>query len=142
MDNDKLNAALYEKISAEQDVFRDWLLTQPPKEILNHAYEYSVREDIVMAMEELNLDAGQATALLESPSPLGDIFKEFERLETGHMDTIRECIETRADDAAKMRGDQPVQAETAHKQSIKKQLAAPPVPGDKPPTKSIDRGVR
>lgn len=38
--------ALYQKASAEQDTYRAWLLTQPPEEILNHAYEYITREDI------------------------------------------------------------------------------------------------
>ena len=33
-----------EKMFAEQEQFRDWLLSQPPAEILNHAYEYTVRE--------------------------------------------------------------------------------------------------
>ena len=45
MNADK-NTALYEKMAAEQDKFRDWLKSQPPEEILNHAYEYAVREDI------------------------------------------------------------------------------------------------
>ncbi len=43
------NTALYEKMAAEQDKFRDWLKSQPPEEILNHTYEYTIREDIVMA---------------------------------------------------------------------------------------------
>ncbi len=45
MNADK-NTALYEKMAAEQDKFRDWLKSQPPNEILHHAYEYTVREDI------------------------------------------------------------------------------------------------
>ena len=40
--------------------FRDWLKSQPPEEVLNHAYEYTIREDIVMAMEELELTDTQA----------------------------------------------------------------------------------
>ena len=51
MNTDK-NTALYEKMAAEQDKFRDWLKSQPPEEILKHTYEYTVREDILMAMEE------------------------------------------------------------------------------------------
>lgn len=66
-----LNTALYEKMAAEQDKFRDWLKGQPPDELLHHAYEYAVREDIVMAMEELELTGAQAQALLDSPSPPG-----------------------------------------------------------------------
>lgn len=42
------NARLYEKMKAEQDKYRDWLLHQEPPEILNHTYEYTMREDIVL----------------------------------------------------------------------------------------------
>ncbi len=97
MDNQELNTALYEKLFAEQEKFRDWLLTQPPNEILNHAYEYTVREDIVMAMEYHDLSDEQAAALLDSPTPLADVFKDFENIETNHMDNVRDCIESRAD---------------------------------------------
>ena len=34
------NARLYEKMKAEQDKYRDWLLHQEPSEILNDTYEY------------------------------------------------------------------------------------------------------
>ena len=84
MNTNDLNTALYEKMAAEQDKFRDWLKSQPPEEVLNHAYEYTIREDIVMAMEELELTDTQAQALLESPSPLADVYRYFEKLETGY----------------------------------------------------------
>ena len=42
------NARLYEKMKAEQDKYRGWLLHQEPSEILNHTYEYTMREDIVL----------------------------------------------------------------------------------------------
>ena len=35
MTNEELNTRLYEKMFAEQEQFRDWLLSQPPAEILN-----------------------------------------------------------------------------------------------------------
>lgn len=99
MNTNDLNMALYEKMAAEQDKYRDWLKSQPPEEILHHTYEYTIREDIVMAMEELELTDAQAEALLESPSPLADVYRYFEKLETGHMDVIRDSIENRANDA-------------------------------------------
>ena len=34
------NKLLYEKMQAENETFKDWLLSQEPAEILNHAYEY------------------------------------------------------------------------------------------------------
>ena len=101
MNTNDLNTALYEKMAAEQEKYRDWLKSQPPEEVLNHAYEYTIREDIVMAMEELELTDAQAKALLESPSPLADVYRYFEKLETGYMDVIRDSIENRADDVCR-----------------------------------------
>ena len=43
MTNEELNTALYKKVFAEQEKYREWLLSQPPDEILNHCYEYTVR---------------------------------------------------------------------------------------------------
>ena len=96
MTNKEINTKLYEKMSAQQDEYRNWLLQQPPEEILNHTYEYTIREDIVMAMSYLDLPDDQVQALLASPSPLEDVFKVYDNSETTHMDTIRESIEDRA----------------------------------------------
>lgn len=91
------NARLYEKMKAAQDKYRDWLVRQEPSEILEHTYEYTIREDIVMCMEELELEPEKAKALLSSPCPLSDVHKEFQDRETEYMDTIRDSIETEAD---------------------------------------------
>lgn len=95
------NSELYEKMKAEQGEYRSWLLSQKPSEILGHAFEYTMREDIVMAMEELELSPKRAKALLKSPCPLADVYKEFRDHETEHMDTIRNSIESRADQVIK-----------------------------------------
>lgn len=89
---------LYEKMSYEQDYYRNWLLSQPPEEILNHAYEYAMREDILMAMETKELTDAQAQALLSSDTPLSDVYRYFDRVETDHMDVVRDCISIRAND--------------------------------------------
>ena len=94
MNTNDLNTALYEKMAAEQDKYRDWLKSQPPEEILHHTYEYTVREDIVMAMEDLELTDAQAQALLDSPTPLADVYRHFEKLETGYMDVIGTALKT------------------------------------------------
>ena len=97
MDAEKLNQALYDKMAAEQERFKHGLLGMTAEEALNHAYEYVMREDILMSLEVQDLPAPQAAALLESPCPLADIYKDFRDMETGHMDNIRECIEGRAE---------------------------------------------
>lgn len=38
MTNEELNTKLYEKMFAEQETYRDWLLSQPAAEVLNHTY--------------------------------------------------------------------------------------------------------
>lgn len=97
MEQEARMTQLYDKMAAEQAKFRDWLTAQPPEEILNHAYEYTVREDILMCMEEAELQPEQAEALLASASPLDDVYQVFSKKETSYMDIVRESIETEAD---------------------------------------------
>lgn len=97
MTTEELNTALYQKMFAEQEKYRDWLLSQPPSEILNHAYEHTVCEDILLSLEYNDLSDKQAKALLKSPCPLADVFKDFEKRETDHMVDIWDAVECRAD---------------------------------------------
>lgn len=100
MTNEQLNTALYEKMFAEQEAYRTWLLSQPPEEILNHAYEYTVREDILLALEYHNLPDTQVRALRRSPSPLADVFRDWQDKEPGYMDDIWATVEARAETEA------------------------------------------
>ena len=106
--NEALQQSLYDKLSREQDKYRDWLKSQPPEEILHHSYEYTVREDILMSMEELTLSEAETRALLLSPSPMAILYDKFSDLETGYMDTIRDSIEDTAKDEAKKLRELPV----------------------------------
>ncbi|MDB7868943.1 DUF3849 domain-containing protein [Flavonifractor plautii] len=106
--NEELKNTLMDKLSREQNKYRDWLKGQPPEEILHHSYEYTVREDILMSMEELTLSEAETRALLLSPSPMAILYDKFSDLETGYMDTIRDSIEDTAKDEAKKLRDLPV----------------------------------
>jgi hypothetical protein len=101
MTNEEMHAALYDRFRAEQDNYRAWLLKQTPEEILNHSYEYTVREDIVMTMENIELCPEQAAALLWKGTTLSAIFKDFTKVETGYMDIISETVENKAKDILK-----------------------------------------
>jgi len=96
MTNEELNTKLYEKLFAEQEKYRYWLLSQPPAEILNHTYEYTMREDILLSLEYNDLLDKQCKVLLKLPDALDAIFKDFENRETDHMEDIRETIDARA----------------------------------------------
>ena len=99
MDAKKLTAALAEKMQAEQDKYRTWLLSQPPAEILNHTYEYTIRQDILIALEDHDLTAAQAETLLASSAPLADIYRDWcKRDDPQYMEDIQDTIKARADD--------------------------------------------
>ena len=97
MKNDPLVAKLYNKMQQEQNEYRAWLLAQPPEEILNHAYEYSSREDILIALENASLRPAQLRALLESQAPLADIYKDYRDCDTNTLDVMTLCIADHAD---------------------------------------------
>ena len=48
--NQELNTLLYQKMFAEQERYRQHLLTLPPEEILDCAYAYTTREDILLSL--------------------------------------------------------------------------------------------
>ena len=97
MTDAELNTALYEKMFAEQEQFKDWLLTQPPEKILERSYEYTVREDFLLALEQDDLTRGQIAALLATPTPLDDLFHTYEATETHHMEEVWSCLESLAE---------------------------------------------
>ena len=96
MTAEEIYSQLYERMLAEQDKYRDWLLTQSPEEVLNHCYGYAMREDILMVFENSEIDEKHAKVLLEKGITLSDIYDDFMDLETDHMQDIRNTIEDRA----------------------------------------------
>ena len=50
-----------------------------------------------MEMSALELPEAQARALLRSKTPLADVYKEWNKTETHHMEDLRDVIEARAD---------------------------------------------
>ena len=102
MNQAKLNTQLYQKMFAEQKLYRAGLLLLPPTEILNHAYEYVCRVNILLSLEYNDLSSRQALALLKTPTPLADIFKKLEN--TGgsiQMDCIWNTVEARANEVVR-----------------------------------------
>ena len=53
--NTDYNKLLYEKMQAENETFKDWLLSQEPAEILNHAYEYTMYQDMMLCIRLIKL---------------------------------------------------------------------------------------
>ncbi len=75
----------------EQEHYRQHLLSLPPEEILNSAYAYTTREDILLSLEYNDLTDKQCQALLKSPCPLSDVFRAWEKYESSHMEELLVC---------------------------------------------------
>ena len=92
------NAELYFKMANELSKFREELMTMPADEILKHAYEYTIREDILLSLENNDISDNQAKALLKSDHPLADVYDRWEHHESHHMEEIQDMIECRANE--------------------------------------------
>ena len=97
MTNKETMSQLYERMAAEQQKYKAWLLEQPPNVILDNACKFTVREVIVMEMEVLELTDAQAAALLRSRTPLADVYRAWELSETQHIVDVRVVSEARVD---------------------------------------------
>lgn len=94
---EEMNCQLYLKMDQELDDYRMKLMEMEPEEILRHAYDLSLREDIVMAMENNNLEPAEAAALLQLDQPLEAAVQAFESGEnSSHMDEMWQAIENAA----------------------------------------------
>ena len=92
-----LNAELRQKMHEEQQRYKEYLCTLPAMKILDHAYEINLREDILMVMDTAYLSNKQAKVLLESPTPLADVYRSVGKNEPGHIGSIRNDIRAIAD---------------------------------------------
>ena len=86
------------KMTEEFNTYRAWLLTQPPEEILNHAYEYSTKQDIMLNVADAGLSPAQIETMLRSPCPLEDVFKEASYSDMSDYNSFLSfCLAERAD---------------------------------------------
>ena len=108
MTHEELGAALYEKAAAEQQKYRDSLYAMPTQEALGHAFEYSTRENILMALGDIELEDSQAEMLLASSTPLSDIFHHYDNHDFTLMKGVRKCVVELADDMLTAQRNLPV----------------------------------
>ena len=140
MNNAQLLSALQAKMAAEQEKFQDWLLTQSPEEILNHTFEYSTREDIVLLMDDIRLSNDDLKLLLSSPTPLADVYKILSNTDTGLLDTIQACMEVRAGRMREAARHNSMAIPQRSSVLDKLQTKAPEAP--KPPSPKKEHGAR
>ena len=100
--NEQLNTALYEKMYEEQKRFIEELKNSTPEIVIENAYELVIREDILLHLEENDLEPHQCRALLKEKEPLSKLFLAWEKHEGDHMNEIRDCIESKANELHKL----------------------------------------
>ncbi len=93
MTGEELCTKLHQRMTAEQEHYRNWLLGQPPDKMLSHALEYTIWEDIVEMAKEGELQPGQAGTLLKSRTPLADVFQQWRNHQTGYLGGIQDAFE-------------------------------------------------
>ena len=93
-----LKEQLIEKMEAEFEHFHSWLLEQPPEEILDLAYDYLTKQDILMNLEDTDLSPAQIETMLRSPCPLEDVLRDCFHIDQADYNyTLKVLIDQRAD---------------------------------------------
>lgn len=92
---------LAECVDNELAAYEEWLITLPPKEILQHTYDHSVLCDIVFVIKEQDTVSEEtAKKLLTSPNILADLKKDIDKLDININAEICSVIEERAEKSA------------------------------------------
>ncbi len=149
MSEEALHMALLEKMEEEQAAFRAQLLNRTPEEILEHAFEYSAREEILSMMQWRTLDEPSYMVLLISPAPLADLYMQFYDMYMEREDFVRACIDMKTElmlenqeNLTREQAEVRTEKSTQHKPSVLSRLAVPPVPGEKSTGKVKKEEVR
>lgn len=96
---DKLEQLLT-KMHSEFAEYEAWLLQQPASVILENAFQYTTKQDILMHAESVDLSPAQLETLLRSRAPLEEVFETYRNTDSDlMMIEIHDAMETCADDA-------------------------------------------
>ena len=88
MDTREVNIILRKKARTELTILRKQLLAQSPQIVLDRAYEYATKSDMVSLINETEFTAKQARALLRRPRLLDSLFKEYGNHSSNSMDVL------------------------------------------------------
>lgn len=98
MDTREVNIILRKKARTELTILRKQLLTQSPQEVLDRAYEYATKSDMVSLINETVFTGKQARALLCRPRLLDSLFKEYGNHSSNSMDVLVSFMMDKADE--------------------------------------------
>lgn len=98
MTNKELKQELINKMRKEQEEFEEKLKQKTPEVILNNAYRYATRQDILEEVENVNLTDGEIHSLLILDHPLQFIFFLYVSNLHDYFEDLRYCIRSSAID--------------------------------------------
>jgi len=105
---DKLEQLLT-KMNSEFAEYEAWLLQQPASVILENAFQYTTKQDILMHAESAVLSPAQLETLLRLKAPLEEVFEAYRNTDSDFlMVTMHDAMETCADDAMAVQRTAPV----------------------------------
>ena len=105
---DKLEQLLT-KMHSEFAEYEAWLLQQPASVILENAFQYTTKQDILMHAESVDLSPAQLETLLHMQSPLEEVLETYRNTDSDFlMIEMHDAMETCADDAMAVQRTAPV----------------------------------
>lgn len=96
MTTEEINLKLFEKMNKELSEYRASLLIMPPEQILQKAYEYIIKEDLVYVLMENDLSRMDAETLLKLEKPLHNCYQKFELSESNYPQNLLNAIKASA----------------------------------------------
>lgn len=101
-----LESQLYEKMSAENEVFLADMKTKPVDEIIQSAYQIAWRENVLYLFEdETPLTVRQLEVLLELEQPLSELYDRWLQRDTNEMEGLRDYMENSAKEVLQQRAE-------------------------------------
>lgn len=95
------NALLYDKMKAELDKFIAELKTKSPEQIIELAYELTIKEDLLSIFENTDFSQEEAKALYSQKYPLDSLYQEWLSNDLTYMDQLRETVDDKIISAVK-----------------------------------------
>ena len=105
---DKLEQLLT-KMHSEFAEYETWLLQQTASVILDNAFQYTTKQDILMHAESVDLSPAQLETLLHLKAPLEEVFETYRNTDSDLlMIEMHDAMETCADDTMAVQRTTPV----------------------------------
>ena len=100
MDKREVNIILRKKARTELTMLRKQLLAKSPQEVLDRAYEFATKFDMVTLINETEFSAKQARAMLGKPKLLDCLFKDYGNHSSNSMDVLVSFMTDKAEEYA------------------------------------------